>query len=335
MTKNLNTPSAEYHIIKSLSHCLSYSGKTSFKLGIGDDAALRICKEGEQLIFTADILVEDVHFSLDYMALDEIGYKAMVANISDCAAMGSIPDSASIQLVFPRSKSNIKEDILQLYQGIDKASLEYNFPIIGGDLSVGDKWIIGVSMTGRKSKDERLLFRKGAQVGDDLWVTGTLGGSAAGLAILRRYGRSDAHDTLIQKHISPKAKVNDALRLSTDQAVTTLTDISDGIGKECRTLAYEGNFTVEVRLTENLMLPETLSLSKEIGVNPYEWVVNGGEDYELLFTASPNFDDKNYADLSLIKIGKIVKSGYDVIFNSSGLNTYSNLGLGWDHLKNQ
>lgn len=335
MENSSNTPSLEYHLIKSITECLKFSGKSSFRLGIGDDAALRICKNQEQLIFTADILVENVHFSLEYMSLEEVGYKAMVANISDCAAMASIPDSAMIQLVFPKNNHNKKEDILKLYEGINRASVEYDFPIIGGDLSSGNCWTIGVSMTGRKDSGEKLLFRKGANIGDNIWVTDTLGGSAAGLEILNRYGKREKYLSLIKKHVCPKARVNEALRLSEDATVTTLTDISDGIGKECNTLAYENDVAIEIKLNESLLLPDIIKFGNEINENPYNWAISGGEDYELLFSASPEFKKEKYADLSLINIGKIVKSGYGLSFVGSIIDPFLISKSGWDHFNNQ
>lgn len=327
-------PSNEYALIKAIENILTFSGKTPFKLGIGDDAALRICQPEEQLVFTADILVEDVHFSLEYMSLEEIGYKAMVANISDCAAMASIPDSAMIQLVFPKGSLNIKDEILQLYKGIDRASKEYDFPVIGGDLSVGDKWVIGVSMTGREDSNERLLFRKGANVGDEIWVTGKLGGSAAGLEVLKQFGRSNDYQDLINMHISPKARIEEGLLLARDSAVTTLTDISDGIGKECKTLAYENDLSVEIDINESLLPDNAIEFANKINIDPFKWVLNGGEDYELLFTAQ-NFKKEKYPDWGLIKIGNIVQSGYGIQFKTKGTILLNDSVNGWDHFKNQ
>lgn len=330
-----NFPSQEYGLINAIQRALTFSGKTSFKIGVGDDAALRICEKGEQLIFTADVLVQDIHFSLDFMSFEEVGYKAMVANISDCAAMASIPDSALIQLVFPKNGNDIDKSIIQLYKGINRASIEYNFPIIGGDLSSGSNWTIGVSMTGRKSADERLLFRKGASVGDDIWVTGPLGGSAAGLEVLKRFGKTERHSNLIDMHITPKAKVNDALILSQDSTVTTLTDISDGIGKECRTLAYENDVFVDIQLNNTVFSPGILEFSDLVKIDPMQWVVTGGEDYELLFTATSKFNPEKYRELSLIKIGKIVESGYNISISGDDDFSLSSNKSGWDHFINQ
>ncbi len=290
MIKNDSFPSKEYELINAISQTLKFSNKSSFKLGIGDDAALRICENKEQLIFTADILVENVHFSLDYMTLEEVGYKAMVANISDCAAMASRPDSAMIQLVFPKKETELKKAVIKLYQGINRASVEYDFPVIGGDISSGDHWIIGVNMTGKKKKHERLLFRKGAKIGDSLWVTGILGESSAGLEVLRNYGRTQKYQNFINKHISPKARVAQALKLADDESVSTLTDISDGIGKECRTLAFENDVSVEINIPDSLILEDMTMLGEELGISPVNWIMSGGEDYELLFTADSNFD---------------------------------------------
>lgn len=325
-------PSKEFAILAELKQYLNSSANSAIQIGAGDDAALRKCSSGEQLVFTADILVEDIHFSFDYMSLEEVGYKAMAVNISDCAAMGAIPDSAMIQLVFPKTLENAKEAIKELYKGIRKACKEYDFPIIGGDLSIGDKWTIGVSMTGRKNAQERLLFRKGCLDADDIWVSGPLGGSAAGLAVLQEFGREKGYGELIEKHISPTARVSIGLRLAEDSTVSTLTDISDGIGKECRTLSYENDKSIIIELNKNMFLPAMADLGLILKKDPFEWVVSGGEDYELLFTANSDFDPEKYSDIPLIKIGKVVGTGFSVKYVASDSKNYENLGSGWDHL---
>ena len=186
-----NFPSSEYRLLESLKPFLNYRKNTRYPLDIGDDAAIRTCSKGEQLVITADSFVQNVHFSLSYMTLEEAGYKTAAINLSDCAAMAAVPDGALIQVIFPKTlpPRSIVAGTKQLYKGLSRACRKWDFPIVGGNLSAGPCWIIDMTLLCRKEKRGRLLLRTGAKNGEGLWVTGTPGDSAAGLAALRKWGR--------------------------------------------------------------------------------------------------------------------------------------------------
>ncbi|MGD9202627.1 MAG: thiamine-phosphate kinase, partial [Chitinispirillia bacterium] len=231
-------PSEEYYLLNRLGKFFNSNSNTRFPLGIGDDACIRNCGKKEQLIFTADTLVEDVHFSFTYMTPEEIGYKALVANLSDCAAMGAIPDSALIQIVFPKknTKKDIENSLEMFYLGFNKACKKWDFPIVGGDLAGGPCWVIAISLIGRKNKKSRILRRVGAEVGDTLWSTGIPGKSGAGLEILRNWEHEkipDDYNEFVKKHIAPEAQIETGIILSEDENVHAVIDLSDGISKEC------------------------------------------------------------------------------------------------------
>ena len=132
-------PSQEYALLKGLEPYLNFTKSARYPIGIGDDAAIRNSRGKEALVFTADAMVENVHFSLAYMTFAELGFKAMCINLSDCAAMGARPDGALAQIVFPQSLRGreVSKAMRAIYSGFRKACAAWNFPIIGGNLS---KW---------------------------------------------------------------------------------------------------------------------------------------------------------------------------------------------------
>ncbi|MBN1758771.1 MAG: thiamine-phosphate kinase, partial [Chitinispirillaceae bacterium] len=236
-------PSAEYALITELQSILGEIRSDFYPKGIGDDAAVRRDGNGNQIVLTTDLSVENVHFSLSYMNMSEVGYRAMVTNLSDCAAMGAQPDSALVQLVVPDSGENERIDqIRELYHGLKEACRQWNFPIVGGDLSLGAQWVVGITLLGRVGKEKQVLFREGAQPGDGLWVSGVPGRSAAGLDVLRKWGRSGVPDrfrALAEAHIRPVPRVALGSFLAEDAAVHAMMDCSDGLSKDCRTMSYE------------------------------------------------------------------------------------------------
>ncbi len=300
-------PSEEYRLLESIKNYLHYTPTNTYPVGIGDDAAIRKCKKGEQLVFTGDTLVENVHFSFKYMSPQEVGYKAMVANISDCAAMGASPDSALIQIVLPDKKS-YKNTFHQFYRGFYKACKKWNFPIVGGDLSRGPCCIISISLTGSKKAGERLMKRNNVQIGDDLWVTGIPGKSAAGLDILKKWDRDSIpteYQRFVKSHIKPYAHIETGIKLSKDKNVHAVIDLSDGISKECYTLCYENSIGIVLNPKNNYIRTTYKELEKQFNKHWYDWFLYGGEDYELLFTASKKFNASQYK--RLYKIGEITQ----------------------------
>ena len=330
-------PSEEYYILHRLTRFLNNNTNRRFPIGIGDDGCIRNCGNKEQLVFTADTLVEDIHFSMTYMTPEEIGYKALVVNLSDCAAMGAIPDSALIQIVFPKkhTKKYIKNTLEMLYSGFNRACKKWDFPIVGGDLTAGPCWMIAISLTGRKSSSSRILRRVGAEVGDTLWATGIPGKSGAGLELLQKLKRDkipDDYKDFVNKHIVPYAQIETGINLSDDENVHAVIDLSDGISKECYTLCYDNNIGILLNPKKNIILENFEKLGDLLKKNEYEWFLYGGEDYELLFTASKRFDPLKYTNCNFYAIGMIT----DEVNNVSMIDHKGQLSRvekkAWDHL---
>ncbi len=331
-------PSQEYRFLETLKELLNFSPDSRFPFGIGDDAVIRQSEQSEQLIFTADTLVENIHFSFDYMSPAEIGYKAMAANVSDCAAMGAVPDSALVQVVFPitNTMKRVEEKIQLLYTGLEKACKQWDFPVVGGDLSRGACWMIAISLTGRKGGNERLLRRVGAQSGDGVWVSGMPGKSAAGLAAIKHWGREKVpleFSPLINAHIAPGPQVETGLKLANDKSVHAAIDLSDGVAKECSTLCYENGFGIQLSWPDKYNDASIEKLSNIVGAGRYDWFLYGGEDYQLLFTASENFDPLPYSETSsdMCKIGTVTEKENTVIFMDGSGHLLPVEKKSWDH----
>jgi thiamine-monophosphate kinase len=338
--KRATYPSEEYKLLQSLKPFLNYKKTARYPIGIGDDAAIRETAGGERLVFTADTMVENVHFSLDYMTFQEVGYKAMVTNLSDLAAMGALPDGALIQLIFPEKKrqANIPKAIQHIYKGIHSACLAWGFPVIGGNLSKGPCFIIDVTLIGRTEKKGRLLLRQGAENGDSLWVTGLPGQSGAGLAALQKWGSlvntPRPFRQLVKKHIRPVPRVELGRLLADDPLVHAMIDVSDGISKECHTLAFENNLGILLGPLKQGWLGPLRKLGSMIRQDHMRWFLSGGEDYELLFAASPRFDPvpfKRY-DCALTKIGTFCSSAKEVHLKLNNDTIINVEKSGWDHV---
>jgi len=260
----------------------------NFDVTIGDDCAVRKRIKSGNLLLSADISIEDVHFSRKYMSLYEIGYKSAVSNLSDIAAMGATPDFFVVSLAFPADFS--KRDVLQIYEGIVAAAAEYQTPIVGGDLSKSDKIIVSITIGAISGK--RVLRRNGAKVGDNVWVCGFPGMSGLGFSLLQEHGRKEAEKICgeaVLAHIRPKARIELGKYLSNNELVHSCIDISDGVAKEIRTIAKESGAGAQI-----------LSPKDNAG-----FFFNGGEDYELLWTADKSFEPI-FDGIDFSKIGEII-----------------------------
>ena len=306
---------------------------------VGDDAAIRKGTAGEQVIITTDLAIEEVHFSLRSMTLEEIGYRAMITNLSDCAAMGAVPDGALVDMVFPQKGADISRDVGEIYRGFSCACNEWNFPIVGGDLSGGPVWIIGITLLGRALRDERLLLRTGIRDGDTLWCTGIPGQSAAGLDALRRWGRSGVpgpYQALVERHIHPRPRIKTGRALASSSKVHAMMDLSDGLSKDCATLCFENRLGLVLNFDSSQPPSSMVQLSRELGIPYLDWMLHGGEEYELLFTSSPAYNPARIdADegVCFVKLGTFTKkkSGFFLREGDGSLTEVEHRS--WDHVR--
>jgi thiamine-monophosphate kinase len=262
-------------------------------VNIGDDAAVVKSSPDRLLIFTTDTMVEKVHFDLSYFTFEEIGWKAMAANLSDIAAMGGLPTYALVTVGLPKSARI--NDVLSIYEGATKIAQKNNCRIIGGDTTLVKKDLfISIALLGEVEK-KFLVTRSGAQRGDLIGITGKLGEALAGLEFLKRFGRGDP--LLIKKHLKPEPKIDQARILIGKLKVNSMIDISDGLSSELYHLAeeskvgavlYEQNIPISTRCKKTALL---------LNGNPLGWALSSGEEYELLFSV----DKKDKSKLERIK----------------------------------
>jgi thiamine-monophosphate kinase len=332
------SPSGEYILLSKIQKVLGSVGAAGgpWELTLGDDAAIRRCFRDERMVLTADIAVEDVHFTIDDASFEEIGFRTMAANVSDCAAMAALPEAALVQLVFPKRGKSLQKNIVSLYRGFTEACRKWRFRLVGGDLSVGPVWTIGITLLG--TSQGRLLRRTGVRPGDSLWASGFPGRSNAGLAALQKWGRRSVPEEfrgLVQCHLRPDPPVKLGVALGKCKKTHAMMDLSDGISKDARTLCYENRLGLELSLDGLHVPPDMSALSRTFHVPWQEWALHGGEDYHLLFAASKFFgpDDvpKEFRN-GLVRLGEFTNKHENTVAGESG-RIKKVPRKSWDHLK--
>jgi thiamine-monophosphate kinase len=260
-------------------------------IGIGDDAAGVRFSNGADILITTDLLAEGIHFDLRYTPFYKLGAKALLANISDIAAMGGKPRYAVIAIALPQ---HIKvEDFDELYRGIKRAADSYNISIIGGDTSASKSGLmINITLLG-ESQRGYAIKRSSAKKGDKIFVTGTLGDSSAGLELLKKGKRSGY---LIQRHLLPTPRVKEGVFLSKNRLATSMIDVSDGLATDLNHICGQSKVGA-------IIYEDKIPLSKELKgaklrKSPLDYALSGGEDYELLFTVKARDVEKIYNEIS-------------------------------------
>jgi len=299
--------------------------------GIGDDAAAWQVKNSLQLA-TTDSLVQDVHFDLDTITWEELGWKALAINLSDIAAMGGIPRYALVSLFLPGELET--ENVLDFYRGMMRLAGNFGVAIAGGNISRASYIITSIALLG-EAQDNTLLKRSTASVGEQIAVTGYLGLAAGGLKMLRqKIALEDtAASTLRQGLFLPAPRINEGQTL-VSRGVKTAIDISDGLVADLYHICDASNVSAVIRtdmvpthLTVQACFPDYLNLA-----------LYGGEDYELLFTAGSDTVERVRHDLNcpVTVIGEITKKEGTAavkLTNSKG-ETVLGEQRGWEHFKN-
>ena len=312
--KNQNKTSlaelGEFGLIDHITKYFKVEQPSTIK-GVGDDAAVLAASE-QQTLVTTDLLVEGVHFDLSYMPLKHLGYKSVMVNLSDVYAMNGT--AAQITVSIAVSNRFPLEAIEELYAGIQLACKNHNVDLVGGDTTSSTSGLT-LSITAIGSADEKQITRRsGAQENDLLVVSGDLGGAYAGLQILEREkavfkvnpnNQPDLSNYAysIERQLKPEAR-NDVIALLEELKITptSMIDVSDGLSSEILHLSKASNVGFKI-FEEKLPLDhEVISICEEFKLNSTTAVLNGGEDYELLFTVpQKEFDKiKSHPMLSII-----------------------------------
>ncbi|MCH8905127.1 MAG: thiamine-phosphate kinase [Bacteroidetes bacterium] len=331
----------EFGLIKHLTKKFELKNASS-KLGIGDDAAV-IDNKGDLTVVSTDLLIEGIHFDLVYTPLKHLGYKSVVVNLSDIYAMNAIPQ----QITYSIGVSNrfSVEALNELYEGIRIACDKYTVDLVGGDTTSSLKGLI-ISVTAVGVGDKKSIVRRNtAKVGDSICVTGDLGGAYLGLQLLEREKEIflddskiqpdfEKQDFLIRRFLMPEAKQEIIDFFHAEKIIpTAMIDISDGLSSEllhiCQDSGVGGNiYDVKIPI-EN----ETKQLAFKFDLDPTTCALNGGEEYELLFTIKEKDLEKiaERPDITIIGMITEKKDGIKLVGNTG--NKHDITAQGWDPIK--
>lgn len=314
----------EFGLIERLRENLK--SRAGLRVGIGDDAA--VLDSLAHPVITLDALVENVHFRRDWMAnrssTKALGWKAMAVSVSDLAAMGAKPVAAFVALALPPETEISFVD--ELYRGFEDCAREFDFSIAGGDVTRAPIAMISVTLVGDllpESNGEPVL-RSGAQIGDLLCVTGTLGDSAAGLWLLQNAPetRNSNVEFALKRHFEPTPRLPEMCVLleSNRGIVHAALDLSDGIAGDAQHLARRSNVRLEIESAQLPISDATRELAAQHGFNAIELALAGGEDYELLLALdAASFSElQNAFPTPLTVVGRVVAGDANVVILQNG-----------------
>ncbi len=309
--------------------------------GVGDDAAVVSRDEQTVSLIATDMLVEGVHFNLMYTPLKHLGYKAVVVNLSDIYAMNGMPEQITVSIAV--SNRFPKEALEELYEGIHKACEFYNVDLIGGDTTSSlSGLMISITAIGVAPKDE-VVYRNGAKEHDLLVVTGDLGAAYMGLQLLERekevYKANpniqpdlDGYDYLLERQLKPEAR-KDVIGFlkELDVLPTSMIDISDGLASEIFHICKQSNVGAHI-YDEKLPIDTLVSTTAiDFNIDPSTCVLNGGEDYELLFTIKQADFDKIKGNPHMTVIGHITNASAGKYFIDKQGSAIELKAQGWSH----
>lgn len=307
----------EFFLINRLQAKLIQPKEKESIIGIGDDCAVLQGTQGNYLLVTTDMLIEDVHFSRLYSSFQQIGQKALIVNISDIAAMGGKPKFAFISLALPPSLS--LEDFDELSQGITEIAEKYSISIVGGDTNAGPDYlnssskdeplkrqysglVINITLLG-EIQPKNIITRRSACQGDLIILTGHVGDSAAGLDLLNFIKNSSANKSTvdfkkniyqqaIKRHQVPIIRLAESQIISQNHLATAMIDVSDGVAGDLRHICQQSEVGA-VLWCEHIPISKAVQdIARLFHKPPLSYGLSGGEDYELLFTCPPDRIDE-------------------------------------------
>ena len=332
----------EFGLIDHITKSYKCKNKSSLK-GVGDDAAVLDFSAEKLQLLSTDMLVENIHFDLSYTPLKHLGYKAVAVNVSDICAMNGKASQITVSIAF--SNRFPIEAIEELYSGIYLACEKYNVDLVGGDTTSSTSGlIISISVVGEVEK-EKICYRKGAKIHDLLVCTGDLGAAYLGLQILKREKEIflenpgvqpdlQGNDYTLQRQLKAEARTNlidvlDELKI----VPTSMIDISDGLTSEVLHLSKQSEVGITIYEDKLPIDHTTMNLAKEMKLNPIFCALNGGEDYELLFTISQEHYEKIKKDIDFTVIGHVTDTSEGNNFITKDNTSHPITAQGWDPIK--
>lgn len=327
----------EFGLIKRINQGIKNKLPDTIK-GIGDDTA--VVDLGEEYgLLSSDMLLEGVHFDLTFFPLKHLGYKAIAINVSDIAAMNGIPRQVTVNLALSNRFS--VEAIDELYEGMKAACSDFNVDLVGGDTSSSLSGLfISVSVFGKVKKD-KITYRNTAKPNDLLCVTGDLGGAYLGLQLLEREKQVflanpnmqpelEGHDYVIQRQLRPEARMDVIYELEEAGVLpTSMIDVSDGLASDLLHICAQSGVGAVV-FEERLPIDDqTFLAATELNIGPITAAMNGGEDYELLFTVPQHAYDLIKNNPKITFIGYITDKKEEVVLHTKGDNRVPITAQGW------
>ena len=333
----------EFGLIDHLTKQFGISQPSTLK-GIGDDAAVLDFKE-KKVVVSTDLLIEGVHFDLAYMPLKHLGYKAVVVNVSDICAMNAkatqITVSVAVSNRFPL------EALEELFAGIALAANEYKVDVIGGDTTSSQKGlVISITVLGEADLDE-LVYRNGAQSNDLLVVTGDIGAAYMGLQVLEREKQVfqvnpnsqpdlDAYTYLIERQLKPEARKDVRTLLhALEVKPTSMIDISDGLSSEIIHLCKQSGVGCNLYEDKLPLDPQLINVCEEFNIDSTTVAINGGEDYELLFTVAMEDFEKIKGNPNFTIIGHMTDASEGIHLITRADTKIALKARGWNALSEE
>ena len=335
------TELGEFGLIDRLTKNISIHNPTTFK-GIGDDAA--VIDPGNKLVLVStDLLVEGIHFDMTYTPLKHLGYKSVVVNVSDIAAMNGVPGQITISMAI--SSRFPAEALDEIYDGIKLACEKYQVDLIGGDTSSSTIGLmISVTILGKADKDE-IVYRNGAKPGDLLCVTGDLGSAYIGLLLLEREKKVfqanpgmqpelTGFDYQVGRILKPEARTDfRAVLQEINVKPTSMIDISDGLASEALHLCKQSDVGCKIYENKIPIDAHTREVAIDFNIIPTVATLSGGEDYELLFTISQNDYEKVKDVTEISVIGHMTPPGAGKFLVTPEGKESKLTAQGWDGFK--
>jgi thiamine-monophosphate kinase len=321
-----------------IAHIHDYFGITADDAvikGIGDDCAVLHKDSGECFLITTDTLVEKVHFDLTWHPPFLLGRKAAAVNLSDIAAMGGQPKFALLNMAFPGSAPDWLDDFLAGFHGMLQ---EHDTILVGGDtVKSSNDFSISVTIIGLAA-EETIRYRSNAKIGDLVFVSGFLGDASAGLALCKSgmsSNDSNQWQQLLSAHLDPHPQVQLGKILAESGLVHAMMDISDGLATDLAHICRESCVGAEITKDDFHFSEQLRSAAEMIDTPPFDWILKGGEDYQLLFTVPPDHEQElrklvlEKTGRDIFSIGRITEG--HCVFLSDGVSREEVSFQGYDH----
>jgi len=331
----------EFGIIERLTKNFELRNASSLK-GVGDDCAVIATGKNKAMLISTDMLIEGIHFDLSYHPLRHLGYKAIVASLSDLYAMNARPAQITVSIAVSNRFS--AEALDELYDGIWHACDYYEVDLIGGDTSASEKGLlISVTAIGEASQ-KQIVYRNGAKIGDQIIVSGDLGAAYLGLQLLEREKQIflenpevqpdlEQETYILRRQLKPEARkeiidILEELKIKPHSMI----DVSDGLSSDILQICTASGMGCRLQESGIPIAKETFERAAKFQIPPLTAALSGGEDYEILFTLSAKDTEKIIKNPLFSVIGEITaqKEGYNLISNSGQVHQL--VAQGWNHL---